>query len=249
MRICQDSGMPQNGRDNMRDKGKGLTQNQLKIIAALTMLMDHVGAQLFPQFIALRIVGRLSFPVFSFCIYEGYQHTHSKSKYLLRIALLGILCIVGYYIFSGEIYANVLITFSLSICCLSAVRYLEERLYRGGKDRVIGCVLCMFAFAAVYVLSAWLKVDYGFCGVVLPVFAELVSSFSEKNRYLPLIGFFAGVLVLSIVLGGIQYFSIFALPLLFLYNGDRGKVNMKSFFYWFYPVHLAVIGLVSLMIG
>ena len=45
-----------------------LTQNELKLIAAAAMLLDHIGAQLLPGVLWLRIVGRLAFPVFSFCI-------------------------------------------------------------------------------------------------------------------------------------------------------------------------------------
>ena len=52
-----------------------LSQNQLKAVAAIAMLLDHVGAELFPEVILLRIIGRLAFPIFSYFIYEGFYYT------------------------------------------------------------------------------------------------------------------------------------------------------------------------------
>lgn len=57
------------------------TQNQLKTIAAISMLIDHVGLTFFPELRILRILGRLAFPIFSFFVYEGFVYTRSKSRY------------------------------------------------------------------------------------------------------------------------------------------------------------------------
>ena len=61
--------------------GIGLSGNQLKIIAMLTMLVDHIGVQLFPECIILRIIGRLSLPIFAYMIAEGCLHTRNRPKY------------------------------------------------------------------------------------------------------------------------------------------------------------------------
>ena len=60
----------------------GLSGNQLKLIALITMTIDHVGAYLLPQFTILRIIGRLSMPIYAFLIAEGCRHTHDRRKYL-----------------------------------------------------------------------------------------------------------------------------------------------------------------------
>lgn len=57
-----------------------LTQNQIKLLAAAAMLLDHIGAQLLPGVLWLRIVGRLAFPVFSFCIWEGSRRTRHPQR-------------------------------------------------------------------------------------------------------------------------------------------------------------------------
>ena len=68
--------------------------------------------------------------------------------------------------------------------------------------------------------------------------------FPEKGKTgskLPVLMLFAGLLFLAADFGGVQYYSLLAIPLLLLYSGKRGKANLKYFFYIFYPVHLAVL--------
>ena len=77
----------------------GLSQNQLKAIAAAAMVVDHLGVQIFPQYIAFRIIGRLAFPIFAYFIYEGMKYTHRPAAYLGRMLAMGTLCVVGYGVF------------------------------------------------------------------------------------------------------------------------------------------------------
>jgi len=97
----------------------------------------------------------------------------------------------------------------------------------------------MIAALAVFLLTVLVRVDYGFFGILLPVFTNL---FRDKKKRLVL--FSACLLALCIDLTGtfsIQYFSLFAVLLLALYNGKRGKYRFKYFFYIFYPAHLAFL--------
>ncbi len=73
-----------------------LNGNTLKFIACITMLIDHVGLILFPQFAIFRILGRISFPLFAFMIAEGCRYTKNKLKHFLMIFGLGILCQLAY---------------------------------------------------------------------------------------------------------------------------------------------------------
>lgn len=59
-------------------KFAGLTGNQLKLLALFAMTCDHVGLQLLPQFIILRIIGRLAAPLFAYMIAEGCRYTHDR---------------------------------------------------------------------------------------------------------------------------------------------------------------------------
>ena len=68
-----------------------MTSFWLKIIAAVTMLIDHTGAVFFPQLAVFHIVGRLSFPIYAFLAAEGASKTHRKSRYLLRLGIFALL--------------------------------------------------------------------------------------------------------------------------------------------------------------
>ena len=69
------------------EQSKGLDGGTLKLMAAALMLIDHVGAILLPETVILRCIGRLAFPIFAFFIAEGYAHTRSFGRYLLRMAI------------------------------------------------------------------------------------------------------------------------------------------------------------------
>ena len=69
----------------------------LKLIALLSMALDHTGAVLFPQAQWMRIIGRLAFPIYCFCLVEGYRHTSSVPRYLARLGLFALLSEIPFY--------------------------------------------------------------------------------------------------------------------------------------------------------
>jgi len=68
----------------------------LKLIALITMIIDHVGAIFFPQYIWLRYIGRLSMPIYAFLLVQGYKHTRSFTRYAIRLAVFALLSEVPY---------------------------------------------------------------------------------------------------------------------------------------------------------
>lgn len=236
----------------MRDKTRGLlSQNQIKLIAAAAMVLDHVGSELLPQILLLRIIGRLAFPVFAYCIAEGSRYTRRPAWYAGRLWVLGLLCVTVYAAYAGVIFGDVLVTFALSLCVLYAFRFARERWTQGVWDRLAGAAVLLGCLGAAAGLCALVPIDYGFWGVVLPLWAEAADCFlacylpSERAR---LLGFTAGLVVLAWWIGGIQWFSLLTIPLLLAYDGTRGRRRLGAFFYWFYPAHLLAIGLVSILL-
>ena len=104
----------------------GLTGNQLKILAMIAMTCDHVGVQLFPQLLWLRLIGRLALPVYAYMIAEGCRHTRDRKKYFLRLFGMGVLCQAVYFVAMGSLYMCILITFSLSVILIGLMDAVEK---------------------------------------------------------------------------------------------------------------------------
>lgn len=224
----------------------GLTGNQLKLIAMITMTLDHVGLMLLPQYRILRIVGRLAFPIYAYMIAEGCRYTHNKGRYFLRLFTLGMLCQVVYYFAMGSLYQCILITFSLSAAVIFLLEWAE------GQRKAVYILAVMGAFLTLGFLCTFLPmllpgtdyyIDYGFFGVLLPVIIWAVRTKKEKLWACVL-----GLMLLALECGGIQWFSLAAVPLLALYSGQRGKHAIGKLFYIYYPAHLAAIYGISLLV-
>lgn len=213
--------------------------NALKIIAAVSMLIDHAGVILFPQIKLLRIIGRIAFPIYAFMLAQGCVHTSNKLRYFLRIFLLGVLCQVVYGIYGQDSMMGILISFSMAIPLI----YLCRAACCGKRYAPV----CFFvAVAIVWGICQRIQLDYGFWGCMLPVSTCLFSAEEGKKHLIP---FGICLVLLAWSLGGVQWYSLFSLPLLCLYSGERGMLRMKYFFYIFYPVHLLILEGISYILG
>ncbi len=240
-----------------------MTSFVLKLIAAVSMLCDHAGLILFPSVPILRLIGRLAFPIYAFCIAEGFRYTRNRLRYFLRVFVLGALCQIVYFIAEDDVYLGILITFSFSIV-LMALTDCVKRAFRGersplaalwerltGKplsnsaDRILSLSLSAAAVLLLLLLTSRITVDYGFFGILLPVCANLF-----EDRWMRLVSFACCLAAVAFSYGSsfpVQYWSLLALPLLALYNGQPGRVRMKYFFYIFYPAHMAILYGISML--
>ena len=219
-----------------------LNGNHLKLIAAFTMLLDHAGILLFPGITLFRILGRLSYPIYAYMIAEGCRYTRNKLRYFFIIFGLGTACQLVYFFFSGDTYLNILLTFSLSILLIFALQASYE-----SKRKPLWSILFCAGFLTVYGLNQLFTIDYGFWGVMTPVFVSF-AYLRRFPRWTSVLLLGTALLLLAADLGGIQYYSLLSVPLLLVYSGERGKVNMKYFFYIFYPVHLAVLQAIAMLL-
>ncbi len=233
-----------------------LSGNALKIIAAVLMVIDHIGYFLYPQYIILRVLGRLSFPIFAFMIAEGCYHTRNKLRYFLGVFGLAVLYQVFDHFVVRDTYLCILVTFSIAILFIYLLQFVKERLLFQGtlcEKFLVGLLLCL-AVAGIYLLNRVFRIDYGFWGCLAPAFACILkkpstahSPMLEKLDQFPvhILTFGIGLVLLSLESGWVQIYCLLALPLLLVYSGERGKLNMKGFFYIFYPVHIGIIYLIG----
>ena len=227
-------------------KNHGLNNNQLKIIGMVVMLLDHAGVILFPQYELLRIIGRVGFPLFAYMIAEGCTYTKSRKKYLLTLLAMAIGIQTVYFIAMGSLYQNVLVTFSLSVASIFAVdTFVRNKNLKHGVMMVAALSLVVFLslIAPILFEKQGFVIDYGFFGVLLPV-----AVYYSKGKVWKLSSTAAILVIRGLLYGELKWFALLSLPLLFLYNGERGKAKMKYVFYIFYPAHLAILYLISLLI-
>ena len=228
------------------ERSRGLDGGALKGIAAALMLMDHVGAILLPEVLALRCVGRLAFPIFAFFIAEGYAHTRDFGRYFRRLAILAVVSEIPFNLENGAVFdltrQNVLFTFCLALLTLRGLEALgRER----GFGRWAGCGLVL---AAGFAAGELLRTDYGGWGVVTVALLYLCRDGRYAKLWLLLAmaavnGLGMGSLTMP-VFGGempIQIFAVAALPMIWLYNGQAGPKGLRRAFYVFYPAHLLVL--------
>ena len=223
-----------------------MTSNQLKLIAMVLMTIDHVGVELFPQMRILRIIGRLTFPIFAYMIAEGCVHTKNRKKYLLTIVAFAAVCQLVYLVAMGSLYMCILVTFTLSIILIYAFANAAKH------KNVMGWILFAATLAAVYFVAEIVPVkfnvgdfyiDYGFAEIIVPLFVYI-----GRNKWEKLILLVVSLILLSISIGGYQWYCLLAVPLLALYNGRRGEWKMKYLFYFYYPLHLVAIYFLSFII-
>lgn len=235
---------------------RNLTGNALKLIAAAAMVIDHVGLMFFPEVAELRILGRLALPIFAFMIAEGCRYTKSKVRYFLHIFCLAAICQAVYYVAQGSTYMCILVTFSLTILMIFALQGMQKAFASSASLwRKLACTGVFAATVALsWILNRHLQIDYGFWGCMVGVFAALLHPVNEqsprwmKQSWVHVLMLSLGLLILALDRGGVQIFSLMAVPLLLMYSGKRGKLSMKYFFYIFYPAHLVILQGISWLI-
>lgn len=244
-------------------KIKILSSNQLKILACITMLIDHIGYFIFPQITILRLIGRLTFPIFAFLISEGAKYTKNKVRYLLTVGALGIVWQAYLIIFRSDYHFNILITFSISIIIIYAMDYFKKCFFdKQCKIYIKILTFILFVFVAIspYLIAkvfSWFHYEYGFYGAMCAVFASApVLNKTDAPDYLKWFDKIP-IRVLCMAIPLFMYsrnnkismiFYFVGLLLMLLYSEKRGKANLKYFFYIFYPAHLLILHLISYLI-
>jgi len=230
--------------DNQIKKVEIFDGFMLKVLAATTMLIDHV-AVVFVNRIPwdvygqMRIVGRVAFPIFAFLLVEGFIHTRNRINYLARILGFGIAMIFGLAILSTlgiqvPLVVNIFITLGIGFMSI----WFIEQFWDHSK------VITLFFTLAIMLFADTIHTDYGAYGVAAIVLFYML----RQRRTLMVLGFVL-LTLLSVFFDYARYeyatltqvYAIVVVPFLLLYNGEPGPYRFKYFFYFFYPVHFIVL--------
>lgn len=195
----------------------------LKFTAMLTMLIDHIGYLLMPSLIWMRIIGRLSFPIFAFLIARGYRHTSSVRTYALRLFALGLISQIPYALFVPGKW-NIMFTLLLG---LAAIRAYDS------NWRPVAFFLPL--------IGHFFPVSYGVYGIAMILAFHL--SYGSPDKIVLSYGVLSTLHFLATG-NTIQSLSIFALFFILLEPPVPIRVP-KAVGYLFYPGHIAVLLLVD----
>ena len=241
---------------------------QLKWIAIIGMILNHVVIawwEIIPVWLAVPFyaAGGLTFPIMAFFVVEGYRHTSNLKRYILRLLIFGTISIPFHVMTFGHIGLNIMFTIILGILCIL--------LYDKIKIRPLFWLL----FIIIASLTAFpIFFDWAIIGVTVILLTHIIKN-EKKRRVIPSVvaGIFMFVVAWMMILCEtspyfdadmmgmpgydltLMYVSavfivgcIAAAILLLNFNGERGK-RMKWLFYSFYPLHLAVLGIVAVVMG
>ena len=223
-----------------RDSRFSIPQEGLKLLACLTMLIDHIGAIFFPQHTWLRIIGRLSFPIYCFLLAEGVHYTRSPLKYGLRLLLVALL---------AELPYDLLFYRRLTWAHNSVMVTLLLGFWAGVVSKHCRGWWKLFAPLPFILLGRYLGGSYGMYGVAMIVMFLLCREVPQRNPVqwvlmvllsLRMAGFPSGI--------GIQFYAVAAMVPISLYSGEKRSHSkpLQWAFTVFYPLHLLILLLIRM---
>ncbi|HML45319.1 MAG TPA: TraX family protein [Clostridia bacterium] len=251
--------------------------NILKGVALLCMIMDHVGVAFFPEpeFIWMRVIGRIAFPLYAWCLVVGMEHTRSVPRYALRLFILFLVSQPFYMTALNHppywtrlgslqfpwIKPNIFMTLLLGLAAIQGVR-----------DRTVWPTLL------AVLASLFLDADYGVRGVLCilllyllgdnPIalaigYASFCVAWGESAQHILQTPWFD----LRLFWGGassavfrnewmtlrLQHLALLALPLMLfpmrpMPGRAPGRTLAQRLFYWAYPAHLAILWLIKRLV-
>ena len=205
----------------------------IKLIAFITMLIDHIGAVFFPELLFLRIIGRISFPLFAWGIARGYKYTRNIKMYAIRLLLLAVVSQLPYaWLFDS---GNLNIGFTL------LAGLLVLKLY----DSKINVIVKSVGILSMLVISYYLNFDYGAYGVLTVLFFYILWDNSNVFYYQGALTFISTFLFDFHI---IQLFAAISPFLIIFFSKYDFKLN-RIFQYSFYPLHMVILLLIRLVIG
>lgn len=232
-----------------------LSGNALKAIAIIAMTIDHLawmGIEEYsqaetPAQIILHCIGRLTAPIMFFFVAEGYHYTRNYRKYLVRMAVLAAVshfafCFFAYQSFNP--FQNELFN-ATSIAWPLMWGLIFLKVWDGEKLNLWLKILITVAGCIMTVTSDWS------CAAPLAI---LMAGRNRGNFHKQMLWLMAIITLYAVAFfifknptyGMVHMACWFTVPLLSLYNGRRGKLRwLGKFFYFYYPAHLVLIGLVT----
>ncbi len=184
----------------------------LKVLALIFMLIDHIGAAILPGVAELRVIGRMAFPLYCWCLVVGSLKTKNPIRYGLRLLVLGIIAQPLYMMALSHSWADLNILFSLLIGLIALVGIQQK-----------WCFSQFWVPALCYLLLGFIKVDYGWMGLTF----ILVLYGARKNRGGLIAAYLAYALFWGTTSSTVTHF--FSIPFVFHEWPGIGRITTAFF--------------------
>ena len=252
-----------------------MTVFHLKLIALTSMIIDHMGA-IIPEVFGLppeginlfRVIGRVAFPIFVYLIAEGFRHTKSPEKYLVRLGIFALISEIPFDLaFRGGLswtsfFENTNIFYTLFLG--GAAIFVYNLMLEHGKKRfktrfqnVCVHVVAVFPTLVFMLFADILTADYGAYGVAFIFIMYVIKPVKFRLAAMATLCIWQHHVLIEFIIRGyglripITYFLMIPatlVPVFFIayYNGQRGP-SFKWWFYAAYPVHLVIVAIVTIL--
>lgn len=238
------------------EQRKGLNANQIKLIAIIAMTVDHLTWTLFPGYdttwyvVLLHIIGRLTAPIMWFFIAEGYHHTHDVKKYAGRLFLLAFVSHFAYNFCFGipfiplqtTVFNQTGVVWSLA-WGLVLLYIFDKTDWKEWQKIFAAIAICLITFPSDWSCIATMAI-LGI-GMNRGNFKKQMTWMMFWTLMYAVVYFFC----IDKVYALIQLGTCLTIPFLKCYNGERGSYKgMGKLFYVYYPLHLAVCGILRILL-
>lgn len=233
-----------------------MTNFSLKIIALITMFIDHIGGVIFPQYMIFRYIGRVSFPIYAFLISEGLKKTSNIKKYLFNLFLFSIISEPFYDLC---FYGNLNLIFKTNTIYTLFIASFFIYSYKNSKIFILKHIYLLVGLIVSYILNT----DYNYIGVVL----IYVFYFTNNKIHILIYGVIWCTIKYIYILDYLVFYifnnakldkyiyqnltlyicTIIPFFIILFYNGKKGK-NIKYIFYILYPLHILIIYILKILI-
>ena len=213
-------------------------KEMIKWIAFITMVIDHVGLIFFPNLMFLRYIGRVSMPLYAYCLARGFKSSNEKGtlgKYFLKIIIFTVLSEIPYHLVIDDGF-NIGVTWVLALVFMICARHMRQEGFFVGLFSLLGC------FLACNIINPM----YGWYGMVLPYYFLINMDDNYNVTWAPM---FIEMFLITFLYGNVnQYLALISIPVLWFILPLEKDVKFPNWLnHLAYPCHILLLGFIELL--
>ena len=223
----------------------------MKTLALICMLIDHIGLVFFPYDLRWRVIGRLAMPIFAYCLARGLIYTSSIERYIKRLVIFALISQIPFWLLEWAANGGKLITLHLNIgftfVIAAIIVYLWQRMQLDKRHNSIKKIIMGIMSIVALLMADFLNMDYGSFGVLVVIGCYMSFRLGKNELVMGFIYTFLVMLLYSSSLNMIilQEIGVIGFGICYMTKTISEK-SLGKLFYIVYPMHMLIIGLVSI---